>query len=795
MIGNQLQPGTPDPDESPTVPAPYSAPGAVAGFEAPPPPPPEQGVQWGRYMAALQRYKWLIIGVTVLGTAASVLATRWLHPEYTATATIYIEPKPDDGGPIRAEGLLQSYAWTELLTTGVVLDSVAFKQMLFVSPANPKDSAAFRSFGLADSFYTGEYLLRLGRTGENWTLFTGSKRPLESGTAGDSVGRKVGFRWKPEPRALGRDREIRFRVVTPRDASNELAGQLTANMAEDGNFLRLALTGNDPRRLSRTLNAVIEQFVSVAADLKKRKLAILTETLEEQVLYAAEQLRDAESRLESYRVHTITLPNESAPIAAGLEATQPTVLTKYFQQKMDLDQIQQDRKALEEVLARSTAGALAVDAFQTIPAARSASDMNRALSELSGAEAELRALRYRYTDEHKPVRDLQDRINTLRTQTIPAYANALIQQLRAQESALQGQIGTQSRELQSIPTRTITEQRYFREMESAKALFLMLQTRYEEAKLALASAIPDVKILDPAIAPTRPTSNSAPRIILMGFLASLALAGALAILLDQLDKRFRYPDQVTRELGMSILGAIPAIRKLRRGDQDPDEASQAVEAFRTIRLNLVHSYGAGPIRLTISSPGPGEGKSLVCSNLALSFAEAGYKTLLIDGDIRRGELHRMFNVDRRPGLLDYLAGAAQVDDILRPTSHSGLTMLPCGTRRHHGPEMLGSGRMSELMAQLKSRFNVVIVDSPPLGAGIDPFVLGTATGHIVLVLRSGETDRQMTEEKLKLIDRLPIRLLGAVLNDIDTSATAYKYYSYVYGYAAEEEPTQLTAGT
>ena len=795
MTGNQLLPGTPDPDEASNLPAARSGPGAMAGFEAPPPPLPEPGVQWGRYMAALQRYKWLIIAVTVLGTAASVLATRFLHPEYTATATIYIEPKPDDGGPIRAEGLLQSYAWTELLTTGVVLDSVALKQMLFVSPNEPKDSAAFRGFGLADSFYTGEYLLRIGRTGENWTLFTGSKRPLESGAAGDSIGRKVGFRWKPEPRALGRDREIRFSVVTPRDASIALAAQLTSNMAQDGNFLRLALTGNDPRRLSRSLNAVIEQFVSVAADLKRRKLAILTETLEEQVQYAAEQLRDAEGQLESYRVRTITLPNESAPIAAGLEVTQSTVLTKYFQQKMDLDQIQQDRKALEDVLTRSTAGGLAMDAFQTIPAARNATDMNRALTELSTAEAELRALRYRYTDEHRPVRDLQDRINTLRTQTIPAYANALIQQLRAQESALQGQIGTQSRELQSIPTRTITEQRYFREMESAKALFLMPQTRYEEAKLALASAIPDVKVLDPAIAPTRPSSNSAPRIILMGFLASLALAGALAILLDQLDKRFRYPDQVTRELGLSILGAIPAIRKLRLGNQDPDEASQAVEAFRTIRLNLVHSYGAGPIRLTISSPGPGEGKSLVCSNLALSFAEAGYKTLLVDGDIRRGELHRMFNVDRRPGLLDYLAGAAQVEEILRPTSHGGLTMLPCGTRRHHGPEMLGSGRMSELMAQLKSRFNVVIVDSPPLGAGIDPFVLGTATGHIVLVLRSGETDRQMAEEKLKLIDRLPIRLLGAILNDIDTSATAYKYYSYVYGYAAEEEPSRLTAGT
>jgi capsular exopolysaccharide synthesis family protein len=282
----------------------------------------------------------------------------------------------------------------------------------------------------------------------------------------------------------------------------------------------------------------------------------------------------------------------------------------------------------------------------------------------------------------------------------------------------------------------------------------------------------------------------------MAFMASIGLAVGLAILLDQLDKRFRYPDQVTRELGLSILGAIPAIRRVKPGERDAEEASQVIEAFRTVRMNLAHSYGAaGPVLLTITSPGAGDGKSLVSSNLALSFAEAGYKTLLIDGDIRRGELHRMFNVDRRPGLLDLLVGQSQLDQVLRPTTHRNLTMIPCGTRHQHGPELLGSNAMRSLIATLKSRYNVVIVDSPPLGAGIDPFVLATATGHMMLVLRSGETDRQMAEAKLKLLDRLPVRILGAVLNDIQTSGV-YKYYSYIYGYTSDEEPTpQLTGGS
>jgi capsular exopolysaccharide synthesis family protein len=295
------------------------------------------------------------------------------------------------------------------------------------------------------------------------------------------------------------------------------------------------------------------------------------------------------------------------------------------------------------------------------------------------------------------------------------------------------------------------------------------------------------------VTPQKPFSNSAPQIILMALAGSFGLAVGLALLLDQLDKRFRYPEQVSTELGRPILGAIPAIKKGRRGELAPDQAAQVVEAFRTIRLNLAHSYGAGgPVTLTISSPGPGDGKSLVSSNLAVSFAEAGYRTVLIDGDIRRGEVHRMFGVDRRPGLLDYLTAGAAYDRIIRPTSQRNLSVIPCGTRRHQGPELLGSAAMADLMAQLKSQFNVIIVDSPPLGAGIDPFVLGTTTGHMVMVFRTGETDRQMAEAKLRLLDRLPVRVLGAVLNEIQAEGV-YRYYSYLYGYTADEEPAQITA--
>jgi tyrosine-protein kinase Etk/Wzc len=748
--------------------------------------PPSEGVQLGRVFAALKRFKWLILLITMLGTGAGILVTRFLDPEYTVQATIWVESPPERNGPVRAEGLLQSYAWVELLNTYTVLDSVVAKERLYLQHA-PEDSAAFRTFTLAESFRPGQYVLQVDRSGRGYTLKTEDGLVVGTGKVGEPIGQRVGFVWNPTPAELHEGAKVKFAVSTPRDASAALGKSLSARMAQDGNFLRLQLSGTDPVRLTRTLNAVTEQFVAVAADLKRRKLTEQSRILKEQVDTVGMQLRDAESRLERFRIATITKPNDQTPINAGVAQTNPTVIGQYFGQKVQIDELKRDRETLERILAGAKSGSLSVDALATVPAVQHAPELAKALTDLTTAQAELQALKFRYTEDYKPVRDMQDKVNSLRTQVIPGITSTLVSVLKTQENDLQTRVQTQSRELQQIPERSITEARLNNDVGSMRALFNDLQARYQTAKLAEASALPDVRILDEAVQPERPSSDSAPKIIFMAFAASMGFALALALLLDRMDKRFRYPDQVTNELGLSIFGAIPAMKRLKDGREDLEEAAQVEEAFRTIRLNLVHSYGAaGPVLLTVSSPGPGDGKSLVSSNLALSFAKAGYRTLLVDGDIRRGEQHRLFSCERVPGLLDYLMRSASLDEILRATMDKNLTLLPCGTRRHHGPELLGSPAMGELMAQLKTRFNVIIVDSPPLGAGIDPFVLGTATGNMVVVLRSGETNRQMAEAKLRLLDRLPIRVLGAVLNDI-RSGGVYQYYSYVYGYVADEE--------
>lgn len=784
---------------TPLAPPAYAPPPAWA--PAPPAEAVEEGLPWGRYFAAVGRFKWLIAAIVVAGTAAGAVATRFIDPVYAVSAKVWVAsetPERADRGPIRAAELLTSASWTELLRSGRVLDPVVAKLQLYLLPESRGDTLLFASFSPGERMQPGRYELRVDRDGSTYTLLVGEKTLVEQGAVGDSVGRRAGFAWLPPRELMTPGRVVHFDVVTPREASLVLAQRITATLPQGSNFLRLTLSGSDPHKTASTLNEWVDQFLATAAVLKKRELVEFTKILEEQLRYAERELREAEIGLENFKITTITQPSEGTPVSGGTELTRDPVFTNFFNQKLQFDNIRRDREALENIIAEAKRGTISPEAFLSVPSILEGSDNLRAsLTELNQKEAQLRSAREFYTDEHRTVKDLVQHVEALRTQTIPALATRLLDQLRRREGELDRRIASASRELREIPTRTIEEMRLQRQVGVADNMYTSLKSRYEEARLAEASAVADVQLLDSAVAPQFPSNDMSMRFILMALLASIVLALGLAIVLDHLDRRVRYPSQVTGELGLDIIGAVPSIKIVRRGGLDPEQASLVVEAFRTIRLGLSQAREPdGTLTVTITSPNAGDGKSFVSANLALSFAEAGYRTLLVDGDIRRGQLHEMFGAERRPGLVDCLVGDSARDAVLRPATHHNLTLLPSGARRRRGPELLSSQSMNGLMASLRLDYDAIIVDSPPLSAGIDPFALGATTGNMVIVLRTGESDRKLAEAKLEVLGRLPVRVLGAVLNDIH-DAGAYRYYSYESGYRMEdeedEEPLRLPA--
>jgi len=770
--------------------------------DSPAPVPPQHPLD--RRLAAVRRYKWLIVGMFVAAIAAGLAATRLITPQYEVRATIWLQT-PDNRqtiqtGPIRSADLLNSNtAWIELFLSYRIVDEVVRQLALFLTPEDFSDASLFTGFALSDQFLPGKYELTIDRAKKTWTLEGLSNSARETGTAADSVGTRIGFRWMLPANAFQGtgQRKARFTVATPRETSLKLIARLDPQLAKGSNFLWLSFSDRNARKAARTLNAWLNEYVRVAADLKRRNLVEYSNILRGQLQYAEQATQDAEAAYQSFRVHTITLPTEGGPVAAGVGGAtteRDPALESFFEQKIEYDNLRHDREALEQSLASAAAGTTPYEGLLLIPSVAQnpgADALREAFKSLYDAEARLRVERQSFTDEYPSVKQLLGTVNDLKQQTIPNLANGLLQQLRDRESDYERRIQGASRELQQIPTRTIEERRLQRAVVVAEGLYTNLKNRYAEAQLAEASASPDISVLDTAVAPLKPNKNRAAMVFMMTVAAGLGAAIGLALFLDKFDRKIRYTDQATTELGLLVAGAIPHIPRGGLNASSPEQTVQFLEAFRSLRMHAMHSLPTKQITLAVTSAAPSDGKSLVASNLALSFADAGLRTVLVAGKEKFKQLDQPGTTHLKDGLSEYLAGLLDLKQAIRATPHKNLWFMSGGLRHARSPELLATSRIKELIETLSGMYDVVIVDTPPLAAGMDAYAISTAAGSVMMVLRLGQTERRLAGAKLAVLDRLPVRMLGAVLNDVPSTGE-FRYYSYSSGYAltaaGEEQP-------
>lgn len=774
------------PADAPAL-APYQQPAAVPA-EGPP-----MDAQIARVKAALWRYKWLIGALAVLGALGGVTASRFVEPQYVVQSAILITNDGESNrGPIQQGQVFGAQGWMDLLRTSAIADSVVMKLALYVEPEKARDSTVFRGFSFnrqTNRFIPGEYTLTVN--GPRYTLRDKLGVVNEQGVVGDSIGRTAGFAWAPSKAVLGNDRTIAFRVRQPREASNNILGRLGVGLNQGSNLIFLTLRGTAQQKPAETLNAWNEQFIRIATEIKSDKVATSSRALATQRADAERALADAERKYENFRVKTIALPSDALAIQGGGVAgafRNDPVMDNYTSSKIALEALHRDRVQLEQVGRSFTRDNVPVEALLAVGLVNSdpsAVTLKASLGELLQLDSQIRVLRRTLQDITPPLKGLLEQRRTLTAQTIPQQYRELLAQVRAREARLGGVVGQSTAELQRIPQRTTEGEALRREKDAAAGLFNTLNARFAEAQLAEKSLVPDVRVLDTAVLPSQATENTLPRLLGLGLVGGLGLGLALAVLLDRMDRRFRYPAQVTHGLGLQILGVVPEVDQTRQ--QTPEQVAQIVEAFRSLRMNVRYACMPNPrVALTVTSPGPNDGKSLVASNLALSFAEGGWRTVLVDGDLRRGQLNATFDLPGGPGLVEYLEGTSLLTEVVQPTAHDNLALVATGAKHRRGPELLGTPRMQQLIMALAAEYDAVIVDSPPLGAGTDAYALGTATQNIALVLRRSCTDTKMAEAKLRALDALPVQVIGAVLNEVEAGSGMYEYFAYDPDYVLVE---------
>ncbi|MDX2184113.1 MAG: polysaccharide biosynthesis tyrosine autokinase [Gemmatimonadaceae bacterium] len=746
-----------------------------------------------RIRATALRFRWWVVGLTVAGLAAGLFAARSVRPVFDARATLLLaddRPTATMSGPIREAVMLEADGWMDVLRSNRVVDSAVVKTRLHIRTGKPGDDSLMTAAATATTYIAGAYVLEVGKDGASYVLRGGDeKTEIERGTLPDSVGRKVGLLWWVPK--LGGEREVPFFVARVRDASQELRDRLRTYTREQAQFITVELSGTDPSRLADLLNVWLDEFITVAGELKRKRTTDYVTTLESQLEQAQTRLRTAESSLETMRASALTSPLSAGPIAGGIEATRDPLMREYLANRLALEEVRRDRDALAQLLREP--GGVSIEALSALPAIlENNAALRAALAELSANEAKLRTARQFYGEEHASVRDLVLAIDGLKRQTLPQLARAALDQIGFREQALEKSVGSFSSELRRVPERSIEEARRRREVAVAEELYTSVLQRYNEARLGAAVLSADLSIFDRARAPRSPTSNPRRTVAAGGLMAGLALAALLVVLMDFTDRRLRFPEQVTHELKLDIAGFVP--RMPEGSTPDALAAAQAVEAFRSLRLRLQTDATPGvPLRLVVSSAGIGDGKSLVAQNLAISLAESGLRTLLVDGDVRRGLQHLTFGAPQSPGLAELLGGTAALADVLVKTEIPNLTLLPSGARSRRVPELLERGRLAALFDHVGD-FDVVLIDSAPLGAGIDAFALGVAAGSMLLVLRVNHTDTKVAAAKLEMLDRMPVQVLGAVLNDV-TPSTGFEQYSYYSEYLLPDEASATVKTT
>src|SRR5438445_12377166 len=578
-------------------------------------------------------------------------------------------------------------------------------------------------------------------------------------------------------------------LVLSRDAAiSGLLTELRVRPRMRTDIVDVAYSAPDPSRAEEVVNRVVDVFRAASAEAAQRQSRLRREFLQAQLKVNDSLVAAARETLTAFRRRA---PSDGSGQSSGREQTELPGL------ELQRQQLLAERRTDEDLLAALQNNGTSRKAVQTalstpgVAPSPAVVQLNTQLFQYEMARDSLASLSTSHPD--------LPRLSLLISSTEAKLLRAVQAGVQGAIASLDGRIAAindlRARRAGNLQ-HDAEEARLTERVDNARKVADELRTEYQKAGIAEAVTVGQVEIVDHATLPTKPAGIGLAEQLALGLLVGLILGAGGAFVAERVGSSIARRVEV-EHLGLSVLGIVP--RWGRETDKKgPGSADAAVEAFRGIRLNVLNAHGApGPAVVAVTSPGSGDGKSFVSSNLALAFAYANHRTLLVDADLRRGALHRALKVRRQPGLTDLLVADASPEQVLQATTHPSLDFIASGSRRGDAPELLGSPRMADFLTSLRSSYGVIVVDTPPLGAGVDAFLLASLAGSLLVVLRLGKTDRELAEAKIDLLRQLSLRVLGAVLNDVREGSEYRAYSYYMDGYELTGEPLfrPLVAGT
>ncbi|MDR8322645.1 polysaccharide biosynthesis tyrosine autokinase [Acinetobacter baumannii] len=376
-----------------------------------------------------------------------------------------------------------------------------------------------------------------------------------------------------------------------------------------------------------------------------------------------------------------------------------------------------------------------------------------------------------------------------------------MREINGQLAAINKQIGELNSTLKQLPDVQRQYLQLYREVEVKTQLYTALLNSYQQLRIAKAGEIGNVRIVDTAIEPVQPIKPKKLLVLILSVFVGGFIGTLIALLRNMLRTGIKDSGQIENELDLPVYATVPRspiqesrIKILKKKKSIPILAVKnsddiAIESLRSIRT-AIH-FGLANAKnniIMIAGPSPEVGKSFISTNLATIFAQGDKRVLLIDADMRRGYMHKYFDVDVKPGLSELLSGQADLQKVLHKTQVTNLDVITRGKSPTNPSEILSSNQFKELLEQLQSQYDHIIIDTPPVLAVTDGIIISQYTGVNLIVARYAKSQMKELELTVNRFEQAGVKVNGFILNDIQRASAGYGYgYNYAYAYKAQKE--------
>ena len=718
------------------------------------------------YLEVIRKYKWLLITTSLACAMVAAITSLRAIPLYRASAKLLIERaapqvvKLPEVLPTEAADTADYYPTQYgILKSRSLAWEVVTKLGLQQHPefvGTPEE----KSFDLVGSIRGG-----LRRVQEGMGLPSSPhKQPWTSGGAAEQ------------------DRGI----------LDAFLGRLKVEPVRNSRLVTIGFEGRDPVLIAQIVNSLAEAYMNRTVELKFNASQAAMQWLRDKVGDERKKIEQAEWALQGFREQeNILSPQGGEEVLVKKIAALNDMYVQARVRRLEME-------SQAQMLQRIAKDPKLVEAFPMVM-------QNQFIQTLKANHAtlqlDLSELTDKYDFKHPSLLRKESQLNTLKNNVnhgvdqVRQSVEMQAQLARAMEEYVYNLIGETKREVFSFHQKAIQYGVLQREVQAQNEIYNLLLKRLNETGVTEQLRIGNASLIDPAEVPTVPVKPRKTRDTLLGLLVGLGVGLGIALGLTALDTTIRTPDDLEQDLGLSFLGAIMQFR-IPKGGQAREELivhvrphSPEAEAFRNVRTSmmLVRSELASKA-LLLTSTVPEEGKTVVAANLAVALAQANRKVLLVDADMRRPRLGKIFHVDGQGlGLAQLLSGDVSLDAAVQPTEVERLSLIPCPATPTNPSELLESERLATFIASAKERYDFVLFDSPALMAVTDAAVLASRVDGVVLVVKSDAIPCELLRRAMAGLVEINATVLGGVLNMVDIRGDnsyyyANKYYRKYYGH-------------